>query len=72
MAVLRRTAPTCLERAAVLQTWLAAHGVAVDVVVGVNRAGGAVQAHAWIDGNLPAADVGRYREIHRIPVPSRR
>ena len=35
LAVLRRTEPTCLERATVLQTWLSAHQQPVDIVVGV-------------------------------------
>lgn len=70
MAVLRRTRPTCLERAVVLQAWLAAHGTAVDVVIGVAREGRDLTAHAWLeDGTGPADEP--YREIHRLPPPHR-
>jgi hypothetical protein len=39
-AVIRRSDPTCLERALVLQAWDAAHGEAHDVVIGVSNADG--------------------------------
>jgi hypothetical protein len=52
--VLSREAPTCLERALVLQRWLAAHGVEREVVVGTSGTGSAFAAHAWLDGeSLP-------------------
>ena len=70
LAVLRRADPTCLERATVLQTWLAAHRQPVEIVVGVAAEGGDVTAHAWIEPGPIAADVARYRVIHRIPPPT--
>lgn len=65
-AVLRRTSPTCLERSLVLQTWLAAHGVPCEVVIGVRRgASGDVAAHAWLDVEADDATARTFREIHR-------
>jgi len=64
-AVLRRTDPTCLERATVLQTWLAAHDHPVDIVVGVRSDGGKMAAHAWIDGRQGRDNTG-FNEIVRI------
>jgi hypothetical protein len=72
MAVLRRTDPTCLERATVLQTWLAAHDKPVDIVVGVAADRGKITAHAWIEPGTPATETARYREIHRIAPPTPR
>lgn len=66
-AVLNRTSPTCLERCLVLQTWLAAHAVPCEVVVGVARDGGGVRAHAWLDLEAGDATARCYREIHRLP-----
>jgi len=63
--VLRRLSPSCLERALVLQTWLAAHGRAHDVVVGVRKAGRDFRAHAWIDVE-ESWQRGDYREITRL------
>jgi hypothetical protein len=65
-AVLRRTSPTCLERSLVLQTWLAAHAVPCEVVIGVAKQGSEVKAHAWLDietGDRVARD---YTEVHRL------
>jgi Transglutaminase-like superfamily len=70
LAVLRRTDPTCLERATVLQTWLAAHDQSVDIVVGVAADHSGVKAHAWIEPGTPDAESAQYREIHRIPPPT--
>ncbi|GGC05535.1 lasso peptide biosynthesis B2 protein [Cellulomonas carbonis] len=65
-AVLRRTSPTCLERSLVLRTWLAAHGVPCEVVIGVRRdASGDVTAHAWLDVESDDATARTFREIHR-------
>jgi hypothetical protein len=68
-AVLRRLAPTCLERALVEQAWMTAMGNPRDVVIGV-LPGGMKQgpAHAWVDGTDPrsAAD---YLELHRMSPP---
>lgn len=68
-AVLRRANPTCLERAIVLQTWLAAHGTAVDVVVGVSSKNGKVAAHAWIDEGFVPVHAAGFSELARIPPP---
>jgi hypothetical protein len=48
----------------VLQRWLAAHGAACDVVIGVTAPGGGFAAHAWLDGE----EHGRkYAELTRLP-----
>lgn len=65
-AVLRRSEPTCLERALVLQAWAAAQGEARDVVIGVNGGGDHFAAHAWLDGD--ADEHGPFRELMRVPV----
>lgn len=65
--VLRRTEPTCLERSLVLQTWLAAHDVPCEVVIGVSKTGGEVKAHAWLDIEAGDAVARTYTEIHRLP-----
>jgi hypothetical protein len=65
---LRRVSPTCLERALVVQQWLAAHGDIRDVVIGVQTGSGGLDAHAWIDGHEPMAELA-YNELHRIPAP---
>lgn len=70
LAVLRRTEPTCLERAVVLQTWLAAHDLPVEIVIGIAREDDAVVAHAWIEQGVRPSEGDRYREIHRIPPPT--
>ena len=52
--------PTCLERALILQRWMASHGVRRAVVVGVATDRG-FEAHAWVRGY---DDVGeRYSEL---------
>ncbi len=68
-AILRRTEPTCLERAAVLQTWLAAHGHPVDIVIGVRSSDKTMAAHAWIDSGGNSADGTGFVEIARIGPP---
>jgi Transglutaminase-like superfamily len=60
-AVLRRLEPSCLERALVLQRWLAAHGEPRVVVIGVT-APGDFRAHAWLEGE-PAPG---FHEIARV------
>ena len=62
-AILRRQDPTCLERALVLQSWLAAHGEPTDVVIGVTGMEGGFSAHAWLDGESP----GGFEELTRVP-----
>lgn len=65
-AVLRRVPSTCLERALVLQRWLAEHGTRKDVVVGVTGRSD-FRAHAWLDGE-PVDE--RFRELTRLAPPS--
>jgi hypothetical protein len=48
--VLRLRRATCLERALVRQRWLAAHGVARQVVIGVGSPSEGFRAHAWLEG----------------------
>jgi hypothetical protein len=68
-AVLRRTAPTCLERSLVMQAWLAAQGEPHDVVVGVTRTAEGLDAHAWVDLPRELPDREKYEEIARLPPP---
>src|SRR5512132_2409918 len=63
-AVLRRASPTCLERALVMQRWLAAHGRSRDVVIGVIAPAAGFAAHAWLEGD---EDGRRYAELTRLP-----
>ena len=68
-AVLRRTAPTCLERCLVYQAWLAACALPCEVVVGIapgDQPGSAMDAHAWLDFESDDPETTRYQEIHRI------
>lgn len=63
--VLWLRAERCLVRAYVLQAWLAAHGEAHDVVIGVRLEQPAdLRAHAWLD-HEPTQGIG-YEEIARI------
>jgi hypothetical protein len=64
--VLRWQHPSCLERSLVLQRWLVAQGVALDVVVGTaGGAGDGFIAHAWLDGE-PQPEGRRYVEMLRL------
>ena len=68
--VLWLRAEHCLVSTSVRQAWLAAHGAAQDVVIGVAiEPPGELRAHAWLAGE-PDGGVG-YEEIVRVP-PSRR
>jgi hypothetical protein len=49
--VLKIRRPTCLERALIRQSWLVAHGVRRDVVIGVGSPTQGFRAHAWLDGD---------------------
>ena len=63
---LRRLGPTCLERALVLQAWLASQGVMRDVVIGIPPDGMRKEpAHAWVDGT-DVISPSRYLELHRL------
>jgi hypothetical protein len=66
-AVLKRVPNTCLERALVLQRWLAEHGTDRDVVVGVTGRSD-FRAHAWLDGERVDAD---FQELTRLGPPAR-
>jgi hypothetical protein len=56
--------PTCLERALILQSWMASHGTRRVVMVGVATDRG-FEAHAWVRGY---DDVGvRFSELAMIP-----
>lgn len=68
--VLRRRPSTCLERALVRQRWLAAQGDAPDLVIGVERDGEIVRAHAWLDDERrPDALAHGYAELLRRSSP---
>jgi hypothetical protein len=72
MAALSRLRPTCLERALVLQAWLAVEGKPRDVVIGVPREGmKSGPAHAWVDGT-DAISAATYLELHRLRPPDTR
>jgi hypothetical protein len=70
LAVVLRRPNTCLERALVLQRWEAEHGGESDVIIGVTGPSGGFRAHAWLE-TMPDAPPGAYREIHRLPAPTR-
>jgi hypothetical protein len=63
--VLNASRASCLERSLVLQRWLAAHGVARDVIVGTEGARSGFAAHAWIDGE-PQPPGRSYVELIRL------
>jgi hypothetical protein len=65
---LRLWSRNCLVRAAVRQAWEAAHGRRRELVIGVTAPGPGFRAHAWLDGDPPAASRG-YRELARRPPP---
>jgi hypothetical protein len=50
--------PTCLHRALVLYGLLSAHDGRAELILGTRRAGGTLEAHAWLEragSGLPAA-----------------
>jgi len=65
---LRATRATCLVRAAVLQTWDAAHGIPRDLVIGVTSptTPDGFRAHAWLDGD-PSCHSEAFHELSRLP-----
>jgi hypothetical protein len=67
-AVLRRMPHTCLERALVLQKWLAAHGEAKDVVIAVTSREGGFRAHAWVE-EAELSPLEGFAELQRVPLP---
>ncbi|MGH9166972.1 MAG: lasso peptide biosynthesis B2 protein [Acidimicrobiia bacterium] len=66
LGVLRRRPHTCLQRALILQRWMAAQGDDRDVVIGVNSPREQFRAHAWVDGE-PSCHQEVYRELVRLP-----
>ena len=62
---LRRRSATCLERALVMQAWLAGQGVRVPVVVGVAGGTDRFAAHAWLEGEKHEP----FEEVLRLPPP---
>lgn len=64
LALLRRRRHSCLERALVLQRWLAAHGESRDVVIGVRSPRERFGAHAWLDGDESGE---AFHELRRLP-----
>jgi Transglutaminase-like superfamily len=69
--ILHRLSPTCLERALVAQSWMAARGEYRDVVIGIPRGGlTGARAHAWVDGS-PSVVTTDYVEIHRLSTAAR-
>lgn len=64
---LARLSPTCLERALVLQAWMASEGTMRDVVIGLPPDGLRSQpADAWVDGT-ESWSAANYLELHRLP-----
>jgi hypothetical protein len=61
-AVIRRLEPSCLERALVLQRWLASRGDPREVVIGVTAPTAQFRAHAWLEGESPH----EFQEIARV------
>lgn len=59
------TRPTCLERSLLLQAWLGVRARAPDVVIGVRKRSGKIEAHAWVDGRDPRVDPS-YKELTRL------
>jgi hypothetical protein len=58
--------PSCLERAIVLQRWLAGQGIQRDVVVGTEgHVTADFTAHAWLDGE-PQPPERHYVELLRL------
>ena len=58
---------TCLVRAAVLQAWDLHHGRPRDLIIGVTAPGPGFRAHAWLDGDPPAATDGLDEFTRRPP-----
>lgn len=67
--VLRVRRDTCLVRSAVLQEWDLAHGRPRDLIIGVSPPGPGFRAHAWLDGDPPAATDGLDEFTRRPPRP---
>jgi hypothetical protein len=66
-AILRRQEPTCLERALVLQRWLASQGDPREVIIGVRGKRMDYEAHAWVEGEPSSEEDEPWRELMRLP-----
>lgn len=62
--LLRLRRHTCLEAALVRQRWLSAHGVNLDVVIGVRPADD-FAAHAWLAGEEDPV-ISEFQELARL------
>jgi len=66
-----RPRPTCLAKALVVSSLLRRRGVPAQLVIGVSKAGGQLQGHAWVELDGPAvgeaAGPGRYAVLARMP-----
>ena len=66
-----RPRPTCLAKALVVSSLLRRRGVPAQLVIGVSKASGQLQGHAWVELDGPAvgegAGPGRYAVLARIP-----
>lgn len=71
VTVLRMRRDSCLVRSAVLQVWDVEHGRQRDLIIGVTAPGPGFKAHAWLDGDPPAATAG-FDEFTRRPPPAAR
>jgi hypothetical protein len=69
LGVIRRQPATCLERALVLQRWLADRGEPYEVIIGV-ATGEKFEAHAWLPFEA-GSRTARFSELTRLPAPSR-
>jgi hypothetical protein len=68
LVVVDRLEPTCLERALVLQRWLAARGHDHEIVIGVRRGEDlGFEAHAWLAGEVLGTD--GFEELRRLASP---
>ena len=59
--------PTCLQKALVLYRLLRRKGVEVELIIGVTKAKGALEAHAWLEYHgrvILGGQVERYAPLH--------
>lgn len=70
VAVLGLRKDSCLVRAAVLQQWDLGQGRPRDLIIGVTAPGPGFRAHAWLEGDPPAATDGLDEFTRRPPRPA--
>ena len=62
--------PTCLKRALVLYGLLRRKGIAVELVIGATKAGGKLEAHAWLEHQglvtLGGPEGEQYAPLHHV------